>query len=272
MLDRIFILSKILNSYHTKAIMQRYIDFVLTKTIGGAYIGLLFIMIFNQFFNSTFTGWIQIILLFYIFAFLGTKLYIFNRTLSGIRSGRNLPKPYADHPVYQTNIAEYEIVADKVRDFICAVLKGDLTSLEITGDEMNCIRLCGLTRERSGSSGLPEYYRICEDKIIINTLVFFPFSSDIFVPFVNKISFTLERDEWKEINDINGPDLGLKKGELVSSSSLSNSVLLERLFTGSQRISFKGNGVLSIIDNIKYVGVKNNQSILSNYSQYKCDE
>jgi hypothetical protein len=102
--------------------MQRYIDFVLTKTIGGACIGLLFIVIFNQFFNSTFTGWIQIILLFYIFAFLGTKLYIFNRTLSGIRSGRNLPKPYADHPVYQTNIAEYEIVADKVRDFTCAVL------------------------------------------------------------------------------------------------------------------------------------------------------
>jgi hypothetical protein len=253
--------------------MQRYIDFILTKIAGGACVGLPFIIIFNQFFNSAFTSWVQIILSFYIFAFLGTKIYMFNRTLSGIRSGRQWPKPYANHPIYQTNTEEYEIVADKVRDFICAVLKGDLTSLKITGDEMNCIRLCGLTREKSGSFGLPEHYRICEDKIIINTLVFFPFSSDIFVPFVNKISFTLEEDEWKEINDINGPDLGLKKGELVSSSSsLSNSVLLERLFAGSQCISFNGNCVLSIIGSIKYVGVKKNQFILSNYSQDECDE
>jgi hypothetical protein len=245
--------------------MKQYIDFIVTKIAIGACVGLPFIIIVNQFYNSIFLDWIQIILLFYTFIFLGVKLYIFNQALSGIRTGKNMPKPYSEHSVYQTNISEYESVAEKVRDFIRAVIKEDLVSLKITAEEMNCIRLRGVTPEKFDSFGLPEHYKISEDKIIISSLVFYPFSSDIFVPFINEISFTLIEDELKEVNDTIGPSLGLKKSEVVSSvSPLSNSVLLERLFSGSDSISFDEHSIPSIINSVKHVEIKDNQLILSN--------
>ena len=117
------------------------------------------------------------------------------KTLNNLQTGHNLPKPLEEHPIYVTNEDEYRLVRLRVEAFVEAVENSQASTLELTADNINCLRNRGITPIKSGNKGLsmPEYYEIRDGKIYQYWLAFFPFSRNVFLSIVRGISF-IEKD------------------------------------------------------------------------------
>jgi hypothetical protein len=244
---------------------KQYIDFLMTKLTFTALICVPVLTVVRQFYLFNLFGWLQIACLSYIIIFAGYKLYRLSAAVNAIKTGTNMPRFYEEHPIYNPDPNHYKNLIKKVRDFTQSIQEGKLALIKLSADDINTLRLRGKTPCKAGSFGLPEYYEIIEDKVVIKSLIFYPFSLEVFLPFLNEIRFILKEGEIQEVNDITCPDVGLKKSKSITSfSPLSKSTLLERILMSNEDLFSNESNISSIVNSINYVDVVSDQLILSN--------
>lgn len=125
--------------------------------------------------------------------------FTFQKLLKNINEGGNLPKIFADFPIYETSESEYRLIRQKMENFILSVEDDQPAEVELTADEINCLRTKGKTPTKLGDLSnlrLPEYYKICNGKISEYSITLAPFVSlSGFWSFVHEIKFFKEDEK-----------------------------------------------------------------------------
>jgi hypothetical protein len=125
--------------------------------------------------------------------------FTFQKLLKNINEEGNLPKIFADFPIYETSESEYRLIRQKMENFIVSVENDQPAEVELTAGEINCLRTKGNTPTKSGdlpSLRLPEYYKICNGKIYEYSITLAPFVSlSGFWSFAYEIKFFKEDEK-----------------------------------------------------------------------------
>jgi hypothetical protein len=160
--------------------------------------------------------------------YIGYAYFNTKRLIKNIEQGKNLPKVFTDFPIYETSESEYRLTRQKVECFILSVEAGQAAEVELSADEINCLRVKGQTPGKSGTSSdwtLPEYYEIYNGKVFEYSIAFAPFISlSGFWSFVYEIEFLKQDEQFFETRKMirqDGKELSSKRQSSIIKRPLS---------------------------------------------------
>lgn len=100
-----------------------------------------------------------------------------NRLYRAVEAG-NTPQLLLEHPICETSKDEYRLVRERMENFVISVEQGKDAEVCLTTQEVNCLKVRGVTPARIGTDAMkpPSYFCLVGDEVQESNITFFPFS------------------------------------------------------------------------------------------------